>query len=203
VIWRCPRTWKAERDVHRAPERSNLDLGHADVVIGRDHGVELPSHRADEDGVGGIRAFYPRLARGGSQQLRVFVAKSPSIPSVRIDRAQRDARRADAEPLLESLTRYARDIDDSVGVEMLYDLPQRDVRRRKNNPKLVGGQHHRDARAGKTREHLGVTGEIVAPRVQREFVDGRRHNYKDSSGLHNIDSSFNSESTQLACDRSL
>ena len=52
VIGRRARERKAERDVHRAAERRDLDRRHADVVIRRDDRVELAAHRAHEHRVG-------------------------------------------------------------------------------------------------------------------------------------------------------
>jgi hypothetical protein len=56
VIRRGSRKWQAERHVHRAAERRDLDRRHSDVVVGRDDGIELATHRPDEDGISRERA---------------------------------------------------------------------------------------------------------------------------------------------------
>src|SRR4051812_4831452 len=72
VIGRSPREWKAERDVHGAAERRNLDGCHADVVIWRDNRVEFAAHRPDEDGIGGKRSGEMRRARRWLEDFLIF-----------------------------------------------------------------------------------------------------------------------------------
>ena len=99
VIRRRRGNGKPERDVHRAAERRDLDRGHSDVVIRRDHGVELAAHRANEDRVRRKRTENSGRFGGRSQDLVVLRAEPPAVAGVRIQCAQRDPRLIDAEPL--------------------------------------------------------------------------------------------------------
>jgi hypothetical protein len=79
VIRRRAREWKAERDVYRASERRNLDRRHADIVIRRDHGIELTSHGSHEDSVGRIRPSDSSLSGRRREKLGVFAPEPAAV----------------------------------------------------------------------------------------------------------------------------
>ena len=140
MIGRRARERQAERDVHRAAERRDLDRRHADVVIRRDHRVELAAHRAHEDGVGGKRAGDAGRARGGREQLVVLAAEAAAVAGVRIERAERDARLGDAEPVAQPVARHARRRSTIASRgEQARHVAQRDVRRREHDAQRIGG----------------------------------------------------------------
>ena len=74
-------------------------------MIGRDDRVEGAAHRAHEDGVGGKGTGDPRLPRCRREQQIVLATEAATVAGVRIERAERDARLGDAEPLAQSLAR--------------------------------------------------------------------------------------------------
>ena len=87
-----------ERDVHAAAERGDLDRRHADIVIRRQHGVELAAHRAHEDGIGGQRPGGTQTVGGRRQNARLLVAEESLLAGVRVEGAERQPRLGDAEP---------------------------------------------------------------------------------------------------------
>jgi len=72
-------------------------------VIRRDHCIELTAHGADKNGVGGEWSGDAGRLRGGSQYLLVLHSEASAIAGMRIESAQRDARRLYAEPSHEIL----------------------------------------------------------------------------------------------------
>jgi len=68
-------------------------------MIRRDHGVELAADRANKDGVGGKGSEELRAGGRGTQHQVVLVAEPTTFAPVRIERAERDARIGDPEPL--------------------------------------------------------------------------------------------------------
>jgi hypothetical protein len=82
VIRRCARKWKPERDVHGAAERRDLDRRHSDIVIRRDHRIELAAHGAHEDRVGGKWPVDPSGFRRRREKLGVLAAESSTVARV-------------------------------------------------------------------------------------------------------------------------
>jgi hypothetical protein len=84
MIRRRARERKSQGDIHRIAERRDLDGGHPDVVIRRNHGVKFAAHRSHKDRVRRERPLDTCSACGRLEDLRVFTAESPTIAGVRI-----------------------------------------------------------------------------------------------------------------------
>src|SRR5690606_32633135 len=100
VVRRGPHEGEAERDVDAVAERGRLEGGHAHVVVGGDHGVELAGRGADEHRVRGDRAARVDALRlqpcpCGLQDARLLIAEQAAIGGVRVHGAQRDAGRSE------------------------------------------------------------------------------------------------------------
>ena len=80
---------QAERDIDGATEAGNLDGGHPHIVVGCDHGVELPAHRPYEYGIRRERTGHTRGARGRRQQLDVLPANPNDYVTAVYDDASR------------------------------------------------------------------------------------------------------------------
>jgi hypothetical protein len=150
VIRRSARKRQTERHVHGAAERRNLDRGHADVVVRRDHRVEFAAYGAHKDCVSRKRPGDSRRSGRRRQQLGIFVAKTATITGMRIQRAQRDPRRGNAEPLLEALPGDARGFCDRVRGQSLDHLTEWEMCGGEDDSKLVRGKHHCHVWPGKS-----------------------------------------------------
>jgi hypothetical protein len=75
VIGRSAGEWEAESDIHSAAECGDFDGRHANIVVGRQHRVELTAHRPDEDGVGRERTVGAEGARGGREHPVVLISE--------------------------------------------------------------------------------------------------------------------------------
>src|ERR1051326_6601349 len=104
VIGRTPRKRQSEGDVHRVSKRGHLDGGHPDIVIRRDHGVERPTHRPNEDRVRREGTLETSVVGRGCEQLVVFTTESAAVAGGRIHRAERDARLGACGPSAQSRT---------------------------------------------------------------------------------------------------
>jgi len=71
-------------------------------VIRRDYRVEFAAHRAHENRVGRKWPEDQGLPRGGSQNVLILRPETAIVAGVRIQRAQRDPRRGNPEPVGES-----------------------------------------------------------------------------------------------------
>jgi hypothetical protein len=198
MIGRGARKRQAKGHVHRIAERRDFDRGHPHVVIWRDHRIELTTHRADENGIGGKWAGDSGLLCGRGQQLRVLISEPATVTSVRIERAQSNSWFGNAEPLLQSFARDGGRIDDRLCRHASRDVAQRKVGRRENDSQLVGGEHHRHPGAGELCQHLGVAGKIVTAGVQRGFIDWRCHNALDLALHRHFHGALNGETAQLS-----
>jgi len=81
-------------------------------VVRRDNRVELAPHGADKNSIGGERSGDLRFPSRRSEQLCFLVSESSSVTGVRIERAQRDARLGDAEPVSQTVASNPRGIYD-------------------------------------------------------------------------------------------
>jgi len=162
VIGRCARERQAEGDVHRAAERRDLDGGHPDIVIWSDDGVELAAQGAHEDGVGGKWTRDSSRARGRCEKPGVFVAKSSTVTRVRIQRAQGQPGLVDSKPFAQAPRRDFRRFDDHFRGQSSAHRAQRNVRGGEHHSQFFGSEHHGDPGTGERRQHLGVTGIVVA-----------------------------------------
>jgi hypothetical protein len=95
VVGRGARERQAEGHVHGAAERGHLDGRHPDVVVRRDHGVEGAAQGAHEHGVGRERAGEAEPAGGRGEQLVVLASEPAAVAGVRVEGAEREARRLD------------------------------------------------------------------------------------------------------------
>jgi len=145
VIRRGARERKPQRDIYGAAERRDLDGGHPDVVIWRDHGVEFPAHRSHKDRIRWKGPVDSSGASGRLQNLCVFATEPSTIAGVRIESAQRNSRRRNSEPGLQPVTGDARGFDDGSCAQILCYAAKRNVGRREHHPELVRRKHHRDA----------------------------------------------------------
>jgi len=136
-------------------------------VVRRDHCIELATHRAHEYRVGGKGSVDSGSARRGRENVRVLIAESAAIARVWIERAQRDARLRDVEPVAQSITRNARCFADRLRSQRPNHVAQGNVCRRQHYAKLVRSQHHCDARAREVRQHFGVSWIVVSACVKR------------------------------------
>jgi hypothetical protein len=198
VIRGRARERKPQRDINGVAERCDLDCGHPDVVIWRNHGVEFSAHRSHEDRIRRKGPIDTCRARGRLEELRVFAAESPAIAAVRIQSAQRNSRRRDSEPCAEAFARDARSFDDGRRAQILSDAAKWNVCRCKHHTQLVGRKHHGDAGRSQCSEHLGVAGIVVASRKQRRFIDGGGDDSFDVSGLCHLNGPFDCESAEHA-----
>jgi hypothetical protein len=145
VIRRSSRKRKTEGDVNSVAERRDLDRCHPDVVVRRDHRIELAAHRAHEHRVGGERSADAGFARRGREKVHVIAAESPAVTRMRIERAERDSRLVDAEPLPQSGARDACRFSYRFRAQLLAHLSERNVGGRQHDAELLGGEHHRHA----------------------------------------------------------
>ena len=159
VIGGGARKRQAERDVHRAPERRDLDRGHPDVVIRREHRVELAPHRAHEHGIRRQWAGGAERLGGRPEHPVLLVAEETRFAGVRIDRAEREPGPLDSPPLPEPALGDASGPDDPVQGEQRRHVAERHVGRHQHHAQLLRGEHHRDVHvAGEVREPFGVSG---------------------------------------------
>jgi len=77
-------------------------------VIRGDHRVEFTPHRPHKNRIRREGPVDSGCACGGLENFGVFAAESPAIAGVRIERAQCDSRRRDAEPSLQPVASDAR-----------------------------------------------------------------------------------------------
>jgi len=147
-------------------------------VIRRDHRVELALHRAHEHGVRGKGPRDPGLAGGRREHIFVFHAKPAAVTAVGIQRAQRDARVADAEPLGQAMARDLRRPLDALRRYGRRNVAQREVCRREHHAQRVlaardlsgRSEHHRYVAGRQRAEHLRVPGIVESAGEQRGLV---------------------------------
>jgi len=198
VIRRRARERKSERDIYRAAERRDLDGGHPDVVIRRDHGVKFPAHRSHKNRIRRKRPINSGSSRRWLQKVRVLAAKSPAITGVRIEGAQRNSRRLNPEPRLKPIARDTRGFHDGGHAQILGDAAKWNVCCGKHNAKLVRREHHCNARSSQGGEHLRVTGKVVAAGKQRGLIDRSGHNSVDGALLRDLDGSLDCQPAEHA-----
>jgi len=196
VIRRGPRKRQSERNVHRAAERRDLDRRHTHIVIGRDHRVEFAAHGANEHGIGGKWSGDSCFRGRGGEQRCVFLAEPSGVSRVGIERAERDSRLGDSEPLPQAVASDASSVRYRLGRQPARHLAQRQVGRGEYHPQLVRRQHHRDARAGELRQHLGVTRKIVATGEERCLVDRRGDDPIDFAGRSELHCALDGEAAE-------
>jgi len=165
VIRRRSRKWKSQRDINGAAERRDLYRRHADIVVGRDHRIELAAHRAHEHRVGRERPVDSRGACCRRENFRIFAPESAAIARMRIQRAERDPRLRDSEPAAQTLARQSGRSSYRFRGQLLDHVVERNMSRRQHHAELVRREHHRDARAREVPQHLGVSGIVVATGV--------------------------------------
>jgi len=170
-------------------------------VVRRDYSVELASHSADENGVGGERSFDSGRHGRGREKLVILGSEPSAVSRVRIQRAKSNARLGDAEPLLQSFTSQTRGFNYRIGAQLLDYAAQRNVRRRQHHAKLVGCEHHRYSRSGEAAEHFSVSGEIVAAGVERRLVDRSGHDSIHYSRNGHLHRALDCETAQLSRER--
>lgn len=161
------------------------------------HRIELATHRANENCIGGKWSIDPSGARGGCKQRAVLVSESAAIATVRIERAECDPRLTDAEPAAQSISRDARGLCYRGGSQLLAHLAQRNVRRGKNDAKLIRREHHRDAGTRQVRQHFRVPRIVISACEQCRLVDRRRDNAVNASRHRQFHCAFNCEAGQL------
>jgi hypothetical protein len=201
VIRRRARKRKPQRDIYGTAERRNLDGRHPDIVIWRDHGVKFTADRSHENRIRRKGPINSRSSCGRREKLGVFAAEPSAIASVRIESAQRNSRRRNSEPRLQPVACDASGFDDTRRGQILRYAVKRDVGRREHHPELVRCEHHRNARSGEGCKHFGVTGKIVAARMQRSLIDWSGHNSFDRSGLRHLHGPLDCQSAELARER--
>jgi len=103
-------------------------------VIWGDHRIELTRHRSHENGVGRERSGDSTCPRRRRQKKIVFVPESPAVAGVRIQRAQRDARRSYSEPESEIVPGDCCRTCNRLGGQRAGDLSQGQVSRRQYHP---------------------------------------------------------------------
>ena len=147
------------------PNDATLMAVMPDVVIRRDHGVELAAHRAHEHGVGGERPGEPAGARGGREHAVVLVAEPAVVAGVRVERAQREARLGDAEPVAQPARVMPAACAMAPAVTARRHVAQRDVRGGEHHAQAVGGEHHRAPRPVSAASISVWPGTVVAARA--------------------------------------
>ena len=181
------------------PERSDLDRGHADVVIGSEHGVEFSAERADEDGVGGQGAGAVERLRGGRQDIAIFRSEHPRLTGVRVESAHRQAGGSDAPPAAE---RFGGDFPgghDPIGGERRRHGAKRNVGRDQSHAQPVGGQHHDHVHSARQRrEPLGVARVGIPREVKRVLLGGSSNDRVDVAPERKRDGAFNRGADDLA-----
>ena len=165
-----------------------------------------PAHRAHEHRVGGKWAEQTVRARGGSEQLVVLGAEAAAVAGVRIERAERDARLGDAEPVAQTGARDVGRRGDGVGGERGRHVAQRNVRGGEDDAQRIrrawrgarGGEHHRDVAAGARGEQLGVAGKVVAAGEQRVLVERRGDDAVHVAALRELDGALHGEAGEAS-----
>jgi hypothetical protein len=165
-------------------------------VIWGDHRVELPTHCPHEHGVRRKGSGYSRLARGRSQQVLVLIAETSAVARVRVERAERDARLGDAEPLLQPCSRDARRFGNGFRAQFFRDSSQRKVCGGEHDAQLVRCEHHRHPRAGEHAQHLCVAREVVATGVESCLVNRRSDDPLHHARDRQIDHTYDGEAAQ-------
>jgi len=125
---------------------------------------------------------------------------------VRVERAQSDTRRLDAEPTGEIFARDHRRGDYSLFRQLCRHIAQRDVCRRQHNAERIpaiggrscGGKHHRDTRTRQRGEHLGMSGVAVSASEKRRLVYWRGDNSADFSRHRQLDRSLDCLPAELS-----
>jgi len=139
-------------------------------VVRRDDGIELSFHRAHEHRVGRIRSRYPGLASRWGKHVFVLLAEPAAIATVRVQRAQRDARLRDRKPVRQTFAGDSRRSHNAFPRHRGGHVAQCEVGGRQHHAQRVGAgsvgvgrcQHHRHLAAGQRAEHLGVS-RIIEP----------------------------------------
>jgi len=165
-------------------------------VIGRDHRVELPPHRPHEDRVRRERPRNSAGAGGGSEYLLVFAAKPAPIAAVRIEGAESDSRLGDSEQIPQRGKGDRCRPHDHFGIELLWNFPEREMRRRQDDAQPIRGKHHCDRRPRQRAQHLGVPGVVVPSRMERRLVDRGGDDPIDAAGHRELDRPLDRETAQ-------
>jgi len=197
MIRGCARERQAKCEINGASERRDFDGGHPDIMVRRDHRVELSAHGANEHRVGGKWSGDLRLARCWPKQLHFLVAESLSVARVRVQRAKRDARLTDSQPLAQTVTRNPRGIENRIARQRSRDVAERDMGSGEHDAQLIRRQHHRHTGTRELRQHLGVTGIIVTARQQCSFVDRSGYYPVDVPRNRQRDGSLDGETTDF------
>ena len=174
MVGRRARKRQPQRHVHRSSERRHLDRRHADVVIRRQHGIELSAHRPHEHGIRRKRPRRTEQGGGGPEHPLLLVAEQSVLAGMRIHRAHRDPRRRDAPPLPQGPRGRAAGPHHPVRREQRGHIAERYVSGDQHHAELLRRQHHRDVHVpGEVRQPLGVPGVRKARQVERMLVRRR------------------------------
>ena len=109
----------------------------------------------------------PEAFGGGCQHAGLLVTKEALLAGVRVERAERQPRLGDAEPLLQRGAGDLAGAHDPVGGEQQRHIAKRDVGGDQDHAQAVARQHHRDvAAAGEVRQPFGVSGKRKTGEMQ-------------------------------------
>jgi hypothetical protein len=144
-------------------------------VIRRDHRIELTADGSDEDRIGGKGSGDLRSPGGRCQELRFFISESSTVAGVRVQRAQRDARLGDPEPVSQAVASDPGGVDNRIVGQSTRHVSKRQVCGGENDAQLVGREHHGDPRVGQLGKHFGMPRKIVSAGQQGRLVDWPGH----------------------------
>jgi len=131
---------QSQRDVHPGAESRDLHRRHADVVIGREHGVELTSQRPHEHRVR-RQAARPRRASGPRARARARPRRrtSRTSPAWGFRATDGEPWRRNAPPVAQGALGDPPAAHHPIGGHLRRDVLEGDVRRDEHHPQLAGG----------------------------------------------------------------